>query len=190
MIRINLLPVRAAKKKETALQQIVILAGSVVLVLVVVLGIWLIRLGQISGVKKDIVAANAKVNELKQKIGKLDEIRRLKDEVGKKLNVLNQLRKNRTGPVNRLAALSDITPDQLWIEKYKEAGTDIKISGVAFNEELIAQFIRAIEASPEFERVDLVVSEQKEVSGTKLKRFDLNFKVEMPKAQQDIQPKK
>lgn len=190
MIRINLLPVRAAKKKETALQQIVILVGGVILVLLIVLAVWLVRLGQISGVKKDITAANAKVNELKQKIGKLDEVRKLKDEVSKKLNVLNQLRKNKTGPVNRLATLSDITPDQLWLEKYKEAGNDIQIAGVALNEELIAQFIRALEASAEFERVDLVVSEQREISGTKLKRFDLTFKVEMPKTPQDTQPKK
>lgn len=190
MIRINLLPVRAAKKKETALQQIVILVGGVILVLLIVLAVWLVRLGQISGVKKDIIVATAKVSELKQKIGKLDEIKKLKDEVKKKLDVLMQLRKNKTGPASRLATLSDITPDQLWIEKYKEAGVDIKISGVAFNEELIAQFIRALEGSPEFERVELIVSEQKEISGTKLKRFDLTFKVEMPRIPQDTQPKK
>lgn len=178
MIRINLLPVRAAKKKETALQQLFILGAGVVTVLVIVLTLWGIKLGQISRTNNDITAANAKISELKTKIGKLDELKKLKDEVKKKLDVLAILRKNKSGPATRLATLSDVTPDQLWLEKYKESGDQISISGVAFNEELIAQFIRALEASPEYEKVDLVVSEQKDVSGTKLKRFDLTFKLQ------------
>ncbi|CAH2030787.1 PilN domain-containing protein [Trichlorobacter ammonificans] len=193
MIRINLLPVRAAKKKETALQQLVILVAGILLVLVIVLGLWLMRLGQISRLNKDIVAAKAKIGELDQKIGKLNSLKKLRDEVKKKLDVLSQLRKNKTGPASRLAALSDITPDRLWLETYRESGADIKISGLAFSEELIAQFIRALEDSPEFEKVDLVVSEQKEVTGTKLKRFELTFRIEMPKpppAQDTQQPKK
>lgn len=181
MIRINLLPVRAAKKKETALQQLFIAGSSILVVLVIVVALWLVKLGQISGTQNDINAANAKISELKTKIGKLDEIKKLKDEVKKKLDVLSQLRKNKTGPATRLATLSDVTPDQLWIESYKELGIDIKISGLAYNEELIAQFIRALEASPEYEKVDLVVSEQKDVSGVKLKHFDLTFKIEIPK---------
>lgn len=180
MIRINLLPVRAAKKKETALQQLFILGASVIAVLVIVLVLWGVKLGQISGVQKDIQAANAKLSELTAKIGKLDQIKKLKDEVKKKLDVLTILRKNKTGPAQRLATLSNVTPDQLWLEKYKENGDKITISGLAFNEELIAQFIRALEASPEYEKVDLVVSEQKDVNGNKLKRFELTFKIEAP----------
>jgi len=181
MIRINLLPVRAAKKKETALQQLFIAGSSILVVLAIVVALWLVKLGQISGTQNDINAANAKISELKTKIGKLDEIKKLKDEVKKKLNVLSELRKNKTGPATRLATLSDVTPDQLWIESYKESGGDIKISGLAYNEELIAQFIRALEASPEYEKVELLVSEQKDVSGVKLKHFDLTFRIEAPK---------
>ena len=181
MIRINLLPVRAAKKKETALQQIFVAALAVTAVFVVILVLWLVKLGQISGTQNDINAANAKISELKAKIGKLDEIKKLKDEVKKKLDVLSDLRKNKTGPAIRLATLSDVTPDQLWIESYKESGSEIKINGLAYSEELIAQFIRALEASPEYEKVELVVSEQKDVSGIKLKRFELTFKIESQK---------
>jgi type IV pilus assembly protein PilN len=181
MIRINLLPVRAAKKKETALQQIFVFAASIVVVLVVVLALWGIKLGQISSTQKDITAANAKISELKNKIGKLDQLKKLKDEVKKKLDILTMLRKNKTGPATRLATLSDVTPDQLWIEKYKENGSQINISGVALNEELIAQFIRALESSASYEKVELIVSEQKDISGNKLKRFDLSFKIEETK---------
>ena len=147
MIRINLLPVRAAKKKESALQQLVILGASFGVVLAIILIMFFVKLGQISGTKDDIAAANAKIAELKARIGKLDELKKLKDEVKKKLDVLAELRKNKSGPAKRLATLSDSTPDQLWLQSYKEAGDNIKITGFAMNEELIAQYIRALEAS-------------------------------------------
>ena len=65
MIKINLLPVRAAKKKETAVQQITIFCVSLVVVLVIVGALYAVKLGQISSAKNDISAANSKINELK-----------------------------------------------------------------------------------------------------------------------------
>lgn len=178
MIKINLLPVRAAKKKETALQQIIIFCVVVVMVGLVVMSLYFVKRIQVSTTKNDITAANNKINELKNKIGKLEELKTLKEQVKKKLDVLSQLRKNKTGPAQRLATISDLTPDQLWLTGYSEAGSEVKISGIAFTEELIAQFMRALETSKDFMSVELTVSEQTEMAGTKLKKFDITMKLE------------
>jgi len=177
MIRINLLPVRAAKKKETAVQQIVIFCVAVVLAAAVVMSLYFVKRVQVATTKSSITAANAKINELKSKIGKLEELKALKEQVKKKLDVLAQLRKNKTGPAQRLATLSDTTPNQLWLTGYSEAGENVKISGIAYSEELIAQYMRALEASADYMNVELVVSEQLESAGTKLKKFDVNMKL-------------
>lgn len=175
MIKINLLPVRAAKKKESAIQQIVIFCVSLLLVAAVVVSMFLVKRMQIATTKNDINIANNKINELKAKIGKLEELKTLKDQVRKKLDVLAQLRKNKTGPARRLATLSDITPDQLWLTGYGESGNNIRISGLAYTEDLIATFMRSLEASDDYMGVELVVSEQSESGGVKLKRFELVF---------------
>jgi len=177
MIKINLLPVRAAKKKETAVQQITIFCFSLVVVFVVVGAMYAVKLGQISSTKNDISAANKKITELKVRIGKLEELKTLKTQVKKKLDVLEQLRKNKKGPAQRLATLSDITPDQLWLTTYAESGESVKIAGIAFTEELIAQFMRSIQASNDFTGVELIVSEQKDFSGSKVKSFELACKL-------------
>jgi type IV pilus assembly protein PilN len=91
--------------------------------------------------------------------------------------VLAQLRKNKTGPAQRLATLSDITPEKLWLTAYAESNDVVKLSGIASTEELIAQFMRSIQASNDFTAVELVVSEQREMAGTKVKGFDLTFKL-------------
>jgi type IV pilus assembly protein PilN len=177
MIKINLLPVRAAKKKETAIQQVSIFCFTIALVALVVIVLYGLRLGQIASTKNDISTANAKINELKTKIGKLEELKKFKEQVKKKLDVLAQLRKNKTGPAQRLATLSDITPEKLWLTAYAESNDNVRLAGVAYTEDLIAQFMRSVQASNDYAGVELIVSEQKEVSGTKLKSFELAFKL-------------
>ena len=178
MIRINLLPVRASKKKETELQQIVIFCAVIVVAAAVVMTLYFVRLTQVANTKNDITAANSKINELKSRIGKLEELKMLKEQVKKKLDVLAQLRKNKSGPAQRLATLSDMTPDQLWLTGYTETGENIRISGVAYTEELIAQFMRALEASIDYMAVELIFSEQIEIADTKLKKFELTMRLE------------
>jgi type IV pilus assembly protein PilN len=189
MIKINLLPVRAAKKKETAKQQITILVASVVAVLAIALTAYSITMAKTGAVKKEIDSSEQEIQRLKTKIGEIDNIKKLQAEVKKKLDVLNQLRKEKSGPANRLARLSEATPDKLWLTKYAENGASVSISGVAFNEDLIAEFIRNLQASGEFTSVELVVSEQNEMGGVKVKRFDItsilkNVKKEEPASAQ------
>lgn len=179
MIKINLLPVRAAKKKETAVQQIAIFCTGVVFVFAVVMTMYFVIRLQISDTQREITVAKDKINELKTRIGKLEALKTLKDQVKKKLDVLTQLRKNKSGPAQRLATLSDSTPNQLWLTSYGESGIDVKISGLAFNEELIATFMRTLEATSDFSGVELLVSEQKEMDGAKLKRFDISCKLQL-----------
>src|SRR5450759_3520828 len=120
MIKINLLPVRAARKKETAIQQFSIVV--VVVIALIVVSLYVVKRVQVAAAKDDIVSANKKISELKTKIGKLEELKTLKEQVKKKLDVLSQLRKNKTGPAQRLASLSNLTPEQLWLTNYSESG--------------------------------------------------------------------
>lgn len=178
MIKINLLPVRAAKKKETAIQQLVIAGAVVAFIALIATSLYIVKRVQVATAKDDIASANIKINELKKKIGKLEEIKALKEQVVKKLAVLSQLRKNKTGPAQRLASISDLTPEKLWLTSYSESAQEVKISGIAFTEDLIAQFMKALEASNDFMAVELVVSEQTMMAETKLKKFDLTMKLE------------
>jgi len=181
MIKINLLPVRAAKRKETVRQQAVILAGTLVLVLLLAFGAYSYFLIRISSTKDEISKAEQELTELRAQIGKINELEKLKAEVTKKLDVLRQLRREKTGPVNRLLTISQAVPERLWLTNYSESGATVSLSGVAFSEELIADFMRSIEQSPDFMNVELVVSEQVMISGMKLKKFDLRFGLEPPK---------
>lgn len=177
MIRINLLPIRASKKKETIRQQISILIVCVVGVLVVGLASYFMLLNKINSVKSDIQNSENEIQALKTKIGTMEDIKKLQEDVKKKLDVLNQLRRAKNGPAARLAALSDAVPDRLWLTKYSENGPSVTVSGMAASEELIAIFMKNLEATGAFTNVELQVSEQTETAGEKSKRFDLAFQI-------------
>jgi type IV pilus assembly protein PilN len=178
MIRINLLPVRAAKRKESARQQIIILLGTLTIILLLNLLVYFYLVVKIRSTNEEIARSEQELVELKNKIGKIKELEKLKSEVQKKLDVLSRLRRDRSGPVKRLQSLSQSTPEKLWLTSYSENGSSINLKGISFDEELIASFMKSIEASVDFEKVELVVSEQTEMSGMKLKRFELKFNLE------------
>ena len=174
MIRINLLPARVSKKKETAKQQIAMLVMVLIIIAGVVLSVFSVTLAKISSTKDEITASEKELQTLKAKIGEIDNIKKLQEAVKKKLDVLARLRKEKLGPANRMAKLSDSVPEKLWLTKYAEADGKVSIGGTAFSEDLIAEFIRNLIETKEFSNVELLVSEQVDFAGIKAKKFELS----------------
>ncbi len=174
MIRINLLPVRAIKKKETAKQQVVILVFSVCALLAIGIAVFTVLQTKIVMAKNEIANSEKELQQLKAKIGEIENIKKLQDEVKKKLDVLNQLRKDKAGPANRLAKLSEALPDKVWLTRYNENGSNVSLAGIAYTEDLIAEFMRNLQATEYFANVELLVSQQTEINGVKAKQFELS----------------
>jgi type IV pilus assembly protein PilN len=192
MIRINLLPYRVSKKKETAQQQLVLLAVILVGALIAMGAVFIITTGKLNTTKSEITRSETELADLKKKIGEIDNLKKLQADVQKKLDILNQLRKEKTGPAIRLARLSDIVPEKMWLTRYQESGAVVSISGLSYSEDYIADFMRRIQASNEFMNVELQVSEQQEINGIKLKKFDIScaLKVEKKAEPPKEEPKK
>jgi len=181
MIKINLLPVRAARKKETARQQLVIFVFALALFVGMACMVYFYELIKIKSTQGEISRSEKELQRLKSVIGEIDNIRKLQDEVKKKLDILNRLRKEKTGPAIRLAKLSEATPEKVWLTKYTEGGTSVSISGIAFNEDLIAAFLRNLQSSDEYVNVELLVSEQIDYNGVKAKKFDISCALNLAK---------
>lgn len=190
MIRINLLPVRAIKKKETAKQQIAILGFSVGVLLAIGIAVFTVLQTKISTAKSEIERSEEELAQLKTKIGEIENIKKLQDDVKKKLDVLNQLRRDKAGPASRLAKLSEAAPDKLWLTKYSENANQVSLTGVATSEDLIADFMRNLMATGYFGNVELVVSQQAEIKGVKVKQFELSCVIKGGKPDVAAQPAK
>lgn len=173
MIKINLLPVRAAKKKETLRQQISIAAMLLVAVLMVIGYFHISITKSISEVNARTVSVEDELTKTKAQIGEVSKYKEAKKILEDKLGVIESLKKGKAGPVKMLEELSRVTPEKLWVISFKEHGGGINIDGIAISEEVIAQFMTELEKSSFFKDIELVVTEQIVQAGLKLKKFSL-----------------
>ena len=174
MIRINLLPYREKEKKETLQRQIVILAGSLALFLLVLGAVYLYFSMSISGLEKDIREADAKLVVLNKKVGDIEGFKRDKKDVEQKLGVIKSLESNRLFPVRMLDELNLLVPARdIWLERINQTGNDLRIEGVARNNDIVARFMKSLEKAGFIQTVDLMGTKEKEFSGIKLQQFIL-----------------
>ena len=177
MIKINLLLARKEKKKAGMRKEFIVLILSVVL-LVVGLGViqYLLEkekddtLAQISTTKKEI----AYYKSLTTEVTKAKEAQKTLQE---KLNIINTLRKEKSGPAKVLDELSIDKPEKIHLESVKKEGSKLGIEGIALDDETIANFMTNLRKSKLFKNVDLIVSEQVEQSKLKLKKFILSCEI-------------
>lgn len=173
MIRINL--VRGKRKKRRELNvgstwlalPLVVLAGTIYFHTTVT--------GRISKLDADIGKANADIARLKNEIGEVEKFKARKVELQKKVDIISNLQKVRTGPVRHFDALSAAIPEKCWIDTLGVKDEKVTLSGVALNNYTIANFMTALGQTGRFRDVVLGAAEQTTVAGMKLVKFNLTF---------------
>jgi type IV pilus assembly protein PilN len=181
MMYINLLPVRAAQKKEKLRDQIAILILSMVVTVVACGVVYATLMSSVDEMKADIANKQAKIKVLKKTLIEVAEFKKKKEALVGKLDTLDQLKLGKTGPVHLLDELSLVLPDKLWLTSFKESGGSVTLSGVALNEDTVALFLKRLEKSPYYRSIELQVIEQASQSGVRVKKFNLVAKVEKPR---------
>ncbi len=174
MIRINLLPYREMEKKGTFLRGIFLLAGSFVLfLLILVSGYLYIDLSN-TDLEKNIRAAEVKLVALNKKVGDMEDFKRDKKDMEQKLAVIKSLEGNRLFPVQMLDELYLLVPvKDMWLEKLSQTGGDLRIEGMARNNDVVALFMKSLEKASFIQSVDLLGTMEKDVTGVKVQQFAL-----------------
>lgn len=182
MIRINLLPIRAEKKRESLRQQ-AILAGAVLLALGA--GIFLVHFSlgtQIDGLQQRITTRRGEIARLKKVIGEVQEFKKKKRDLEEKIEIIARLEERQRGPVRVLYELARIIPEKMWMEHLKDSAGSLSLEGIAIDNQTIARFMTLMEASPLFNGVRLEVTKQVTRGGANLKSFSIKANIVYPKA--------
>lgn len=185
MIRINLLPHRAEKRRARKVQFIALAAASGFL------GVLLI--GLVQGILSARISyQEGRNNYLKQEIVILDkqieEIKKLREETNALLmrkNVVERLQSTRTDVVHLLDQMLRILPDGVYVKTLKQAGNKITMVGYAQSNARVSTLMRAIEDSPWLDTPALVEIKAASVNNGRLSEYTLTFnltKAEVPAA--------
>lgn len=176
MIRINLLPVKAAQKKEKLRGQLYVVVLALVVTLALCGSVYMYFLNQVQDLQTEIDRQRFEISKLMKTIGEVNQFKKRQQELQAKLDIMDKLEAGRSGPVHLLDELYLAMPEKLWLTSFSESGGLAKIEGIGNNEETVALFMRNLEASDYYSNIDLKVTQLVLQDGNKFQKFSLESK--------------
>jgi type IV pilus assembly protein PilN len=182
MIEVNLLPVREARRAADLRQQLMQL---LLVMLVVFGGIGFVHSEmseRVSLSKARVAQMQRDIDQFKPQIEQVAAFRKKKAELEKKIGVIGELDRARSGPVRVMSELAAQTPKRLWLTSVTTKGGRIKLKGESMDNELVAVFLRGLGDSKYFTNVDLDGTKLEGGSGDmRVVSFEINASIANPK---------
>jgi type IV pilus assembly protein PilN len=76
-----------------------------------------------------------------------------------------------------MESLSLAAPDRLWVTEFKETSGNLAMTGMAVDNQTVADFLKALSASAYFRDVDLVETTQVQQDKLAMKKFSLRSRL-------------
>jgi len=176
MIRINLLGTPKAKNKRSPASAAAVMevgeVGSpklkvlIILVAVALLnGLYWYRLDkQKQTIASNMAKAEQRNRELADVKARYLERQRQADSYKRRVDVIDQLRANQSGPVNLLNTIGDTVngTEAVWLSSMKDQGTNVDIEGMALSTDAVAELIENLQKTGYFKNIEIKETYQDE----------------------------
>lgn len=184
MVRINLLPHRAEKRRQRRTQFYVLSVAMLALGAAIGLLVHSILTGYIEHQESRNNFFKAEIAKLDQEIA---EIRRLQEQIDDLLirkQVIEDLQSVRAGSVHLLNELAGEMPEGVFLKSVKQTGNRINLIGYAQSNARVSHLMRNLESSVFLERPTLVEAKAVLVDGRRLSEFNLNVNIARPQTEE------
>ncbi len=174
MIRINLLPYLAARKKENIRKQISVFTGLVILVLAALFYHYTFTQDKIDTMESKVASVKKEIKRYKKKAERVNTIKEKLETVDKKYDIIVSLRDKRRKPLILLDSMTRlIVPERMWLEEMAADNRNVRLRGTAFDNKTVADFMTNLENSDLFGEVDLKSLKLETLNDIKVKSFNL-----------------
>lgn len=126
--------------------------------LLVCLGLFFYVSGQIRQLDTKIAAAEERQRQLQEIKRQVDALELKRATFQRKVDLIERLKAEQSGPVHMLDEVSKSLPDFVWINNLDQTGTTLRFTGQSNGLTAVADFISALERSGWFPNVDLASS--------------------------------
>ncbi len=175
MIRVNLLPHRAEKRRARQVQ------FAALAVISVALGALLVGFVHVT-ITTQISYQERRNGYLQQEIAvlnkQIDEIKKLREQTQSLLvrkDAVEKLQSDRSDVVHLLDQMLRILPEGVYLKTFKQAGNKISLTGYAQSNARISTLMRAVEDSPWLDSPSLVEIRASSAGGARVSEFTLRF---------------
>ncbi len=181
MIRINLLPTKKLRK-QLGIKQELLLSGLTFVFIIIILGLfWMWQSKTIERLTFEKDQKQQKLDQIKKVVTEVEQFKKDKELYEQKINIIKDLEAQQSGPVHILDELSINVPDKLWFESMALKGNSLTLSGYAFANIAIVDFVNNLKRSPYFQNVQLLESKLSEKKDVRVYAFKLSTNVAVPK---------
>lgn len=188
MMRINLLPHRAEKRKARQVQLIAFSVISLVLGALVVGMVHFFISTQISYQERRNQYLKREIAELDKQIAEINKLRQQTEALLARKNVVENLQTTRSDVVHLLDQMLRILPDGVYLKSIKQTANKINLAGYAQSNARVSTLMRAIESSPWLELPNLVEVHAATVDGARISEFTLIFSLKKQEPDASAKP--
>ncbi len=175
MIRVNLLPHRAEKRRARQVQFIVLSAISLVLGAVIVGFVHVAISTQISYQERRNAYLKQEIAVLDKQIEEIKKLREQTQSLLARKTVVENLQSTRSDVVHLLDQMLRILPDGVYLKTLKQSGYTISLVGYAQSNARVSTLMRSIEDSPWLDSPTLIEIHATTAGGARVSEFSLNF---------------
>lgn len=155
----------------------VLVSGGLILGILVGAGWWFLQKRTLADRQETVAVKSTEAQRLDAIIKEVEDYQRRKDNLQKRIDLINNLKLSQKGPVRIMDQISKDLPDLVWIDKLSMSGGLISIEGRGLNPNAIANFVENIKSDSFFEEPDLSSMTGATVTGkTPVYTFVMSFK--------------
>ncbi|MBW1636390.1 MAG: PilN domain-containing protein [Deltaproteobacteria bacterium] len=183
MLKINLLPIRQLKKRAKAKKQLFSIFFLFLLVLAMLGAVGFLQTQNINTLQKRLVSLNKEKDSYSATLKRIDELKKARAELERRTNVIDKLKAESSLTVRVIDEVANrVDNKRIWLQSLNQQNSSLRLTGIALDNQTVAQFMDSLKASPFITSVTLTNSSLKIVSGRNLKAFSINCSVAQPKA--------
>jgi type IV pilus assembly protein PilN len=151
---------------------------AVVAVVVPLTALYLMQLSKTQTLRNDIAVAEQESQRLRPQIERINQLMQKRQDLNLRLNLVRDLNRERTLPVQLLDELALQVPEHLWLTKLTQSGAAaIRLEGVTFSNLVVADLMSRLEATDLYTDVDLVVAKRETIGAEKVVGFSLTSRI-------------
>ena len=182
MAHVNLLPWRAARRKQREREFYIQLGVSFAVALGVLL-LWVFWMDQrIDNQNERNAYLQDQIKQLDVRIAKIKDLDKVRDHLLARKRIIEQLQADRSQMVHLFDELVKTIPSSVRLSGLKQTGQSMSLDGVAQSNASVAEYMRNIQASPWMGHVDLRKTENSHDSSRMPYTFGLDVTLSRPKS--------
>ena len=184
MIRVNLLPERQATRRILLRTQLELAILALVLTGAGAGWLWIGQGREHQAKAEQLARVEAEIASLESLIKEVEDFKTRSATLRKQIEVIGSLEKSQRRPAPVLDALSQSLPQQVWLEKTREVGSLLHITGKSLNGMVgIATFMENMGRSPWFGTAEIVEAKSATIANREVKTFTIKVPLTRPKKQ-------